>query len=296
MRRGIFIGRFQPPHVGHLKIIEDMSKEVDEVIIGIGSSNEHHATDNPFTSKEREEMLNEALKIANYTIVPIPDIHNYGKWVEHVEKLTPKFEIVYTGNKIVRDLFKKAGYEVKEITSKKYISSTAIRDMMVKDQEWEPYVPKEISELIKKIRGVERVKKFNDTKYKSPSPTVDVVIEVPEGIVLIERQNFPYGWALPGGFVEYGETVEAAAIREAKEETSLDVVLLKLLGVYSDPARDPRRHVISTVFIGKADGIPKASDDAKNVKIFRKEDLPKELAFDHKKILEDFLQWKKNLL
>ncbi len=110
-------------------------------------------------------------------------------------------------------------------------------------------------------------------RYRNPFPTVDIIIEIRdargrEGIVLIERKNPPPGWALPGGFVEYGESLETAAVREAWEETSLRVRLVEQLGTYSDPARDPRRHTISTVFIARAEGTPAARDDAKNLGIF----------------------------
>ena len=119
-------------------------------------------------------------------------------------------------------------------------------------------------------------------------PTVDVIIEVEEGIVLIKRKNPPYGWALPGGFVDYGESLEEAALREAKEETTLDVELLSQLGAYSDPARDPRQHTISVVFIARASGKPRAADDAAEVRVFGRSSLPEELAFDHGKILQDY--------
>jgi ADP-ribose pyrophosphatase YjhB (NUDIX family) len=130
-------------------------------------------------------------------------------------------------------------------------------------------------------------------RYKNPAPTVDIIIEVEtpdhkKGIVLIERKNFPPGWAIPGGFVDYGESCEQAAVREAKEETSLDVTLVRLLGVYSDPNRDPRQHTISVVFVAKAHGQPVAADDAKNVGIFTRETLPVLLAFDHRRILNDY--------
>jgi ADP-ribose pyrophosphatase YjhB (NUDIX family) len=125
-------------------------------------------------------------------------------------------------------------------------------------------------------------------KYRNPLPTVDVIIEVEEGIVLIKRKNPPYGWALPGGFVDYGESLEEAALREAKEETNLDVKLLFQLGAYSDPARDPRQHTISVVFIAGALGKPKAADDAAEVGVFGRSSMPKELAFDHGKILQDY--------
>ena len=126
------------------------------------------------------------------------------------------------------------------------------------------------------------------TTYRNPLPTVDVVIELARGIVLIKRKNPPFGWALPGGFVDYGESLEAAAIREAREETSLDVRLVSQLGAYSDPHRDPRHHTISVVFIAKADGQPRAADDAAEIGVFDREAVPETVAFDHVKILQDY--------
>ena len=123
---------------------------------------------------------------------------------------------------------------------------------------------------------------------RNPFPTVDIIIEVEGGIVLIERKNPPHGWAIPGGFVDYGETVEAAAIREAKEETGLDVELTVLLGVYSDPSRDPRHHTISTVFVAAATGQPVADDDAADAGVFTEDTLPDDIAFDHSGILADY--------
>lgn len=126
---------------------------------------------------------------------------------------------------------------------------------------------------------------------KVPFTTVDTIIEVDGGIVLIKRKNPPFGWAIPGGFVDYGETLENAAIREAKEETSLDITLIRQFHTYSEPSRDPRHHTISTVYIARAKGVPVASDDAKEAKIFKDMDsLPEEIAFDHRKILEDFFR------
>ena len=129
---------------------------------------------------------------------------------------------------------------------------------------------------------------------RNPYPTVDVIIEVGgERIVLIERNNPPPGWALPGGFVEYGESVEQAAIREAREETGLDVTLTDLLGVYSDPGRDPRFHTMSTVFVGRASGTPRAGDDAGRAELFDRDSLPA-LAFDHERILEDYFAFRRD--
>ena len=130
--------------------------------------------------------------------------------------------------------------------------------------------------------------------YINPVPTVDIIIEYNNGIVLIERKNFPYGWAIPGGYVDYGESLEDAAIREAKEETNLNVKLLYQLHTYSSPNRDPRQHTITTVFIAKGYGNLKAKDDAVNAKVFTENNIPEKLAFDHKKILEDYFYFKKN--
>jgi 8-oxo-dGTP diphosphatase len=123
---------------------------------------------------------------------------------------------------------------------------------------------------------------------RGPSPTVDVVISVPgDRVVLVRRAHPPPGWALPGGFVDVGETMEAAAVREAREETGLEVTLEALLGVYSDPRRDPRRHTVSAVYLGRAAGEPRGGDDAAEARAFAWAELPAPLAFDHGEILAD---------
>jgi 8-oxo-dGTP diphosphatase len=128
-------------------------------------------------------------------------------------------------------------------------------------------------------------------RHRNPVPTVDIIIELRDrGLVLIKRANPPYGWALPGGFVDYGESLEDAARREAREETGLKVALLGQLHTYSDPRRDPRQHTISTVFVASAQGTPQAADDARSLAIFATEDLPRPLAFDHARILADYLK------
>jgi 8-oxo-dGTP diphosphatase len=129
-------------------------------------------------------------------------------------------------------------------------------------------------------------------EYKNPYPTVDIIIEVSGGIVLIERKNPPYGWAIPGGFVDWGESLEDAAVREAKEETSLDVTLIRQFHTYSDPHRDPRHHSITTVYIANASGRPMAKDDAKSLGIFDRDNLPSPIAFDHGDILNDYFSKK----
>jgi 8-oxo-dGTP diphosphatase len=129
--------------------------------------------------------------------------------------------------------------------------------------------------------------------HRNPIPTVDAVIELPRGIVLVRRRNPPPGWALPGGFVDYGEALPAAAVREAREETGLDVDLVELFQVYSDPRRDPRKHTISAVFIAQASGEPRGGDDAAEARVFTEASLPQDLAFDHGKILADYFEYKR---
>jgi ADP-ribose pyrophosphatase YjhB (NUDIX family) len=131
-------------------------------------------------------------------------------------------------------------------------------------------------------------------KFRNPLLTVDIIIELADdSIVLIERKNAPHGWALPGGFVDYGESVECAAVREAKEETSLEVTLTEQFYTYSDPARDSRHHTVSTVFIATAQGVPRGADDAKVANTVRQDNLPAPLVFDHAQILRDYFAFKK---
>jgi len=130
-------------------------------------------------------------------------------------------------------------------------------------------------------------------KLRNPLLTVDIIVEVSGGIVLIERKNIPHGWAIPGGFVDYGESIETAALREAKEEISLDVVLTEQFYTYSDPRRDARHHTVSTVFIATADGTPRGADDAKLARTFHENDLPEPIVFDHAQILRDYFAFKR---
>ncbi len=125
-------------------------------------------------------------------------------------------------------------------------------------------------------------------KHKNPFPTVDIIIEYRGRIILIQRKNPPFGWALPGGFVDYGESLEESAVREAKEETGLDIDIIRQFHTYSAPDRDPRFHTVTTVYIAKAQGNIAAGDDAMEAALFNKDNLPDNIVFDHRKILEDY--------
>lgn len=132
------------------------------------------------------------------------------------------------------------------------------------------------------------------TTQRNPALTVDIIIhpeDVPRSVVLIQRLHPPLGWALPGGFVDYGESLEQAARREAKEETGLDLSALSQFRAYSDPTRDPRQHTVTVVFSAQGSGKARAADDARNLKIFPLSALPEDMAFDHRTILEDYVEW-----
>ena len=142
--------------------------------------------------------------------------------------------------------------------------------------------------------------KSDQTEYRNPKPTVDIIIELsgslagtPGQIVLIERKNEPHGFALPGGFVDEWEWIADAAVREAKEETGLDVELVELFHVYSDPKRDPRQHTVSTVFIARASGTPVGADDALRCLVCAPDALPGPLCFDHGTIVSDYVTYKR---
>jgi len=164
VKRGLFVGRFQPFHKGHLGAIEDILEKVDEIIIVVGSAQYSHRIDNPFTAGERVTMIREALDEAKvepsrYLIIPIRDIHVHMLWVAEVVGFTPKFDIVYTNEPLTRRLFMEGGFKVESIPfhNREKYSSTAIRERMLKNQSWEKLVPRSVAKFIKKIEGVERL-------------------------------------------------------------------------------------------------------------------------------------------
>jgi nicotinamide-nucleotide adenylyltransferase len=161
MKTSLIIGRFQPFHLGHLKLIEIAAENSDRLVIGIGSSQEGNTRENPFTSDERKEMIKNSLSIKiPYEIIPIPDINNNKLWVPHVKKLVPEFDAVYTNGELERRLFKDAGIPVvsTRIFNRDYYSGTEIRRRILSGEKWEDLVPKGTSSLIKRIKGVERIR------------------------------------------------------------------------------------------------------------------------------------------
>ncbi|MGB9959140.1 MAG: nicotinamide-nucleotide adenylyltransferase [Candidatus Bathyarchaeales archaeon] len=165
VKRGLFVGRFQPFHLGHLGVVKDVLKEVEELVIVVGSAQYSHRMDNPFTTGERLVMIRKALEEAGIDcrriwIVPVPDIHIHMVWVSAVEGYAPHFDVVYSNEPLTRRLFKENGYEVKSIRfhKRKDYSATEIRERILKGENWEELVPKSVAEFIKEIGGVERLK------------------------------------------------------------------------------------------------------------------------------------------
>lgn len=166
MKTGLFIGRFQPFHKGHLDVIKHALKQVDRIIIVIGSAQYSHSADNPFSSGERIEMIDQALSAEGiskdkYLIVPVTDVNCYPIWVAHLKTFLPKFDFVFTGNPIVRTLFEKEGYNVVTLPIGKKISATKVRSLIKDEKRWGYLVPEKVETYIIQINGDQRIKDIN---------------------------------------------------------------------------------------------------------------------------------------
>jgi nicotinamide-nucleotide adenylyltransferase len=175
VKRGLFVGRFQPIHRGHIQVIKDILKKVDELIIVVGSAQYSHTMDNPFTAGERITMIRKALESEKIPfnrcwVIPVPDVHIHMMWVAEVLGYTPKFDVVFTNEPLTRRLFVEAGYKVEPIPfyKREIYSATEIRQRMLKNKNWEELVPESTVQFINEIGGVERIRELAKTdKIKS---------------------------------------------------------------------------------------------------------------------------------
>jgi len=172
VKRGLFVGRFQPFHLGHLKAVKDILEKIDELVIVVGSSQYSHRIDNPFTAGERVTMIRKALEEEGisplrYWIVPVPDVHVHMTWVSQVLGYTPRFNVVYTNDPLTRRLFIEAGYEVKPVPfyKRKLYSATEIRKRMLNGKNWEKLIPSSVVQFIKEIGGMERLQDLAKTDF-----------------------------------------------------------------------------------------------------------------------------------
>lgn len=166
MRRALFPGRFQPPHWGHVYAVKEILKEVDEVVVVVGSAQFNYILKDPFTAGERVWMLREALRegdvdLSRVVVIPIPNVENNWEWLGRVRSYVPPFQVVYTGNPFVALLFREAGFEVRQqpMYQREVYSSTRVRELMLRgDPAWESLVPRSVAEIVKAIGGIERLK------------------------------------------------------------------------------------------------------------------------------------------
>lgn len=170
VKRGLFVGRFQPFHNGHLQAVKDALKEVDEIVVVVGSAQYSHKISNPFTAGERLTMIREALDEADiaasrFWMVPVPDIHVHMMWVAEVMGYTPRFHVVYANEPLTKRLFKEAGFKVKPIPyyQRETWSSTEIRERMLKGKNWKQLVPKSVARFIEEVNGVQRLRELAKT-------------------------------------------------------------------------------------------------------------------------------------
>ncbi|KAB1192176.1 nicotinamide-nucleotide adenylyltransferase [Haloferax sp. MBLA0076] len=165
--RGFYIGRFQPYHNGHHRMVEEIASEVDELVLGIGSAGDSHSPRNPFTAGERIMMVNKAVSDFDITTyaVPIEDLDRNSVWVSHVQSMSPAFEVAYSNNPLVIQLFKEAGVEVRQspMFNRDVLEGTEVRQRMIEDRDWESLVPDEVADVVHEIGGIERIQHITDT-------------------------------------------------------------------------------------------------------------------------------------
>lgn len=304
---GLIIGRFQLVGNHHTDLFEQIvdyhfnNQKLDELDVGIRIADivDHK---NPFSGTERLQMIEPIVEKAvaemgiNVKYRLIPDTHNPPKYDAHVSEHFGFGEndniTVFSSNDYTNQCFiGRPNRKVVEIEERVKQHSSQIRELYIAGVNISSLVPNYIPGFLEKRNAKRRMEKL---RYNNPMPTVDLIIEYNDGIVLIERAGIPKGYALPGGHMEYGESAETAALREVKEETGLDVQIKGLVGVYSDPARDPRGHRISITYWGVGYEKLKPGSDAKKAVVVYEKDIPK-LAFDHNKILNDYFEMKNNM-
>ncbi|MFZ2151360.1 MAG: NUDIX domain-containing protein [Candidatus Absconditicoccaceae bacterium] len=300
---GLFITRCQPGfHDGHIDSInEAINAGMDRIIIGVGSADKEFTKDNPFTYDERKKMIELSLKefIPNLgiAIYPIPHSNDGEQRKNYILKNLPKFDYIISSNPMVREGFKDANklFFQTSITTNTRASVIRNKISMGDYQYLYQVLSKKVVEYLKNIKAFERLRDIFKDERVTPNIVTDSVFCDKEGrLVLIQRKNHPQGIALPGGFVNYGESTEEACIRKAKEETGADIKIIRLVGIYDNLSRDPRDHNISAVYLGKLVG--NETDRSSGNKKVLKVDLEKideiDFAFpDHKKMILDAFRY-----
>lgn len=295
---GLFITRVQPwLHAGQVDgIMQAIDQWIKKIIIWVWSANKEFTSENPFTYDERKKMIElsakELLQDIQVEILPVPDLWDNEKWRNYIFNNAPEFQYIVTGNARVQEVFKDTNKTIIPLEIRKFVKWSTIRWQLATRniEELEKVLPKSVIEYLLEIRAFQRLREIFNAERKTPSLVVDMVlIDEDWKIILIDRKNFPKWAALPWGFVDYGEKIKDAGIREVKEETCLDIEIEKELWVWDDPNRDPRAHNVTHAFKGKILWWElKAADDAKAIIKVDPKDLDKvNFAFpDHRDIIE----------
>jgi len=303
-KQGLVIGRFQLVGNQHLDLFNQIkeyhfdNERLDKLNIGIGVADSFDFR-NPFSGAECWQMIKPIAEIAAKEMgVPldyrlIDDIHDPPNYAAHVSRIFGFSErdslVIFSSNDYTTQCFNGKNHTLVSMEERIKQHSTELRNAYGSGADISDLVPEHIPKYLENIGARQRLAKL---RYNNPIPTVDLVIEYENGIVLIERNENPIGHALPGGHVDYGESTETAAIREAKEETNLDVELSGLIGVYSDPNRDQRGHKIAIAYYGIGKGKLKEGSDAKRVFVCNPDQIPM-MQFDHNEIMEDYFNLKR---
>ncbi len=296
----LFIWRFQPIHYGHLDAINQaISWWITKILIWIWSADKWNTEQNPFTSDERRQMiyslLSSKIDINIDDIYLLNDFWDNKLWRKSILKNLPKFDYIITWNDIVKDIFLSIWIPSINLKTNIPISASNIRKQIVmwKKQKLTESIPQFIIDYLDSIWAFQRLKKIYSNEFIQPSLAVDGIIFDEEWkLILIERKNEPYGFALPGWFIDYGEAPEDALRREMKEELWVEVEIKKLVNVYGDPDRDPRKHVISIAYLAQIISWTLCAwDDAKSyIKVLPNQLNDVKLAFDHMKIIKEALK------
>ncbi len=291
---GLCIGRFQPFHLGHIDAIKQAKEYgVTEFLIGIWSCDKEHTAENPFTYDERKMMIDKLLKTLNikFTIYPIPDMEKDEDRKNHITNTIPEFDMVISGNIWITNIFKGTKYPICKVKINKEIKSTSIRHLLYigETHKLQEMLPTQVLSYLQGINAAKRIGTYFINEEIGPKISVNgIVITKDKCIVITESKHEPLGYALPGCFVNYGETTEQAIIRGMREEIGAYINIRRIVGVMSNPKRDAGGHIISIVYMADiVSGKLKAWNNTKSLKVVKLEDAKKmNLLFDHNEILE----------
>lgn len=300
----LFIGRFQPLHNGSLDAIKQIQNQVkSDIIIGIGSACKERTSQNPFNYEERKKLFKTLIQskdslqniLSTDNIYPIPDQNNDQRWYEYIQNNLPDFEYIASGNPHVLDIFEKHNKKTIKLQLRVNSKGSNIRNQLAinNTEKLKTNLPKPVLDKLKDLQAHKTIKKLYQEKFVSPKLAVDGIITNDQNqVLLIERKNYPKWYALPWGFVDYGETMQKALRRELQEELSIECNDIQFNEMRDEPDRDPRGHIVSMSYKIQTDSKPQAGDDALTYKRIDIQNLDNiNIAFsDHKEMIQNAIK------